>query len=246
MVVHHVENHSYASLVQCLHHLLELLDSCGREIGVGGIAALGHIVVLRVVAPVVLRRVEACLVNRGIVERRQDVYGVHAERLQIFCRLGFRERKKFALVLQARRRVDGEIAVVELIDDEVAGRLQWRTLVLQPTVGVGAAHVYYGGTVSVHPHSLGKETGAFAVAGVEGVELAAYVAFHLSAPQSVFRLLHPDGFYGFAVCAVVVEAQGGFIGRVQCEDSLVFGIEHLVEDALCRNSLGEGGCKQCG
>ena len=102
MVVHHVENHSYASLVQCLHHLLELLDSCGREIGVGGIAALGYIVVLRVVAPVVLRHVEACLVNRGIVERRQDVYGVHAERLQIFCRLGLRERKEFALVLQAR------------------------------------------------------------------------------------------------------------------------------------------------
>ena len=76
MVIDHIENDTDARLVECLHHLLELPDARGGRIRVSGIAALRHVIVQWVVAPVVLRLVQFGLVNRGIVERGQDVDGV--------------------------------------------------------------------------------------------------------------------------------------------------------------------------
>ena len=51
VVVDHVHHHAQAALVQRLHHLAELEDAL-RAVGIDGVAALGHVVVQRVVAPV--------------------------------------------------------------------------------------------------------------------------------------------------------------------------------------------------
>ena len=63
MVIHHVENNGNAFLVEGLHHLLELLDAGNRIVGVGAIATLRHIVVHRVVTPVILVVSETGLIN---------------------------------------------------------------------------------------------------------------------------------------------------------------------------------------
>ena len=54
MVVDHVEDDADASLVERLHHLLELADATRGVIGIGAVGTFRHVVVHRVVAPVVL------------------------------------------------------------------------------------------------------------------------------------------------------------------------------------------------
>ena len=78
VVIDHVEDDADASLVKSLNHLLELTNAHLGLIGVGGVAALGHVVVHWVIAPVELRLVEACLIDRSIVIARKDVDGVYA------------------------------------------------------------------------------------------------------------------------------------------------------------------------
>ena len=68
VVVHHVENHLNASLVQSLYHLLEFVDTYFGLVGVGGVSAFGYIVVYRVIAPVILRLIQARLIDRCIVK----------------------------------------------------------------------------------------------------------------------------------------------------------------------------------
>ena len=63
MVIHHVEDNGNAFLVEGLHHLLELLDADNRIVGVGAITAFRHIVVHRVVTPVILVVSETGLIN---------------------------------------------------------------------------------------------------------------------------------------------------------------------------------------
>ena len=101
MVIHHVEDDTDARLVKSLHHLLELLDTSHGVVRVGGITALWHIVVLRVVTPVVLRSVQLGFIYRSIVERRKDMNGIDTETLQVFYRLWLRQSQELTLVFQA-------------------------------------------------------------------------------------------------------------------------------------------------
>ena len=69
VVVDHVHDHAQAALVERLHHLAEFEHARGA-VGIGGIAALGHVVVQRVVAPVeavaIRGRRDQCLLLGGI------------------------------------------------------------------------------------------------------------------------------------------------------------------------------------
>ena len=59
VVIYHVEYHPDACLVQSLHHLLELTDACLGVGGIGSIGAFGHVIVERVIAPVILWHIGA-------------------------------------------------------------------------------------------------------------------------------------------------------------------------------------------
>ena len=67
VVIHHVENHGDARLMESLHHLLELTDAYSWLVGISGITSLWHIVVHWVVAPVILRLVQPCFIHRAII-----------------------------------------------------------------------------------------------------------------------------------------------------------------------------------
>ena len=204
VVVDHVEDDPDASLVQRLHHLLELPDAHFRMEGFGGVAAFRHVVVLRVVAPVVLRHGELRLVDGGEVERRQDMYGVDAELSQIVDGPWLREGKELAAVYELRRWVDGEVAVVQLIDDEVCRRLHAWSFVGIPSLGVRAAHVDDGSAVS---HGLCEKSRTFAVARVEGVEHAAEISVNGGLPFVLTGAFHRDGPGGIRGRGALVDAQ---------------------------------------
>ena len=52
MVINNVHNNGNAPVVERLYHLLKFLDPYVAVIGVRGIAALGNVVVDRIIAPV--------------------------------------------------------------------------------------------------------------------------------------------------------------------------------------------------
>ena len=85
MVVNHVENNTYTSLVKCLDHLFELTNAHVRAVRIGGIAAFRHVIVFRVIAPVIRRIMLYRFVNRGIIERREQVDSGHTKPFQIVC-----------------------------------------------------------------------------------------------------------------------------------------------------------------
>ena len=63
MVIDHVEDDADACLVEGLNHLFELADAGVRTVGIRRIAALWHVVVDGVVAPVVFVVSETRLVH---------------------------------------------------------------------------------------------------------------------------------------------------------------------------------------
>ena len=78
MVIHHIENDTDASLMECLYHLFELTDAYSRIIGIGAVATLRNIVVHRVIAPVILIILQTGLIDRAIVVTGQDMHSINA------------------------------------------------------------------------------------------------------------------------------------------------------------------------
>ena len=63
VVVNHIEDDTDASFVQGLYHLFELADAADRVVRVRAVGSFGHVVVHRVIAPVVLVVLQACLIH---------------------------------------------------------------------------------------------------------------------------------------------------------------------------------------
>ena len=87
MVVHHIHDDADVVLVQALDHLLHFGDAGARVARIGGVRAFRHVVVLRVVAPV-LRAIGvvaqvAGLVDGTVVVHRHDLHVGDAQRLEI-------------------------------------------------------------------------------------------------------------------------------------------------------------------
>ena len=230
MVIHHVENNSNAFLVQSLHHLLELLDAGNRIVGVGAISTLRHIVVYRVVAPVILVVSETGLINRAIVVRRQDMDGIDTQRLQVLDGPRLGERQELAWILGIRAR-NGEVAMVKLIDDEVGRRLDDGMIVAAPIVRECLFEIDDGTTLTVDTHRFGEDTRALATTHVEGIETAHEVALHNGCPQPVF-IGHLLGLQGFAPQPILIDSYHHLLGigrSKEMEGSLVGAIFHLAE-----------------
>ena len=165
MVVHHIEDDTDACLVESLHHLFELTDATCGVVGISAVTPLWYIVVDRVIAPVILRLVKFRLVHGTEIIGRQDVDGVHTEFLQVFDGAWFGECEEFAAMFRcyARRWVDGEIAMVHLVDDEVGRGLCFRPAVVLPPYWIGFREVDNTSPFSVNVHSLGKHSRCFPI-----------------------------------------------------------------------------------
>ena len=231
VVVHHVEHHVDARLVQRLHHLLELAYAAEGVGGVGAVGAFGHVVVHGVVAPVVLWLVELRLVHRPEVVRRQDMHGVDAQLLQVADgpRLGEREILSGMLGIGA---CDGEVAVVHLIHHPVGKAGGVGATVVYPSLGVAVAQVYHHASLSVHRHRLGEDARRCLSVHHDLVFLAFQVAFYgglVDASLGHQRVV--DGGIPFHLHAVAVHHHEApcVAGGEDLEHGLRGRVVHLVE-----------------
>ena len=204
-----------------LHHLLHLGDA-GRRIGwPRGIGAFWSIVVLRVVAPVVLVERRLGLVYAVVVVGGEDVYVGHSEFLQVVdaglvaenrasCLLG--EGEELAFVGDSGGGMNGEVAVVHLVEHGVGDGLRGRTFVSLPPLGVGGGEVDDGPAVAVHADGLGPDAGGFGepfavLLNAEGVELAVGHRRERCRPCAAVGRLHLYGLRRGGGVGVVVDIQ---------------------------------------
>ena len=231
MVVHHVKDDADACLVECLHHLLELADAHLGTIGVSRVAALRHVVVDGVVAPVVLRRVKTRLVYRTVVVGRQYVDSRHAELLQVSDgpRLGQRQELAWIAGFTAGY---GEVAVVQLVDDLIDRRLAHRAAVTLPPCRIGSLHVDNSTAATVHAYCLGKHARCLAAPHVERIETPHEVALYLGRPDAVLVQRHPDRLQCLASLALLVDAHLDALGVLRCKEpqhGRFFAVVYFVE-----------------
>ena len=196
VIIHHVHHHPDACPMKCHDHLLELTDTHFRPIRVGSIRAFRHIVVFRVISPVVLRPVELGFVHRRKVERRQQLYVRHAQLLQmvnarflaqIRMRSFLRQSQELSSVPDAGDGIDREIAMVQFINHHVGEAFQRRTLVFVPAFRIRFLPIDNGRPVAVHSHGLGHESGRISLPyivylDIERIELSFQVFVHASLP----------------------------------------------------------------
>ena len=84
MVVYHVHDDAQTVLMQSVDHLLGFDDTRGRIARVRGIRSFRHVVVLRVIPPVVVVIVQCLgLVNARVVEHRLDLHVGDAQLLEV-------------------------------------------------------------------------------------------------------------------------------------------------------------------
>ena len=91
MVIHHIQDNSYSCLMQCLNHLFELAYTHLRCIRISRITTFRHIVIDRIVSPIITIICKTSFVNRTIIIRRQNLYMCHAKFQQMVytCRQSF-------------------------------------------------------------------------------------------------------------------------------------------------------------
>ena len=230
MVVYHIKDDGNACLMEGLHHLLELLDTDSGVVGIGGIASLGYVVVHWVVAPVVLVVAETGLIHRTIVVAGQDMHSVDTQLLKVVegPRLG--ECEELAWILGIRTG-DGEVTMVELIDDEVSWRLHHRATVVVPIGWRRLRHINNGSTLTIDSHGFGKDTRTLATTHIEGVETSHEVTLHSGCPQPV-GISHLDGLQGLASHTVLIDSHYHFLcrcGGKKAEGRSLWTVGHLVE-----------------
>ena len=126
VIINNVHNNSDSRLVKSGNHLLILINSKLSLIGIGRVATLGNVIVLRIIAPV-KRRIRICLVNRCVIVNGKQMNVSYAEILKVIytyrnavlilkTRLG--KCKIFALILRGFYLIR-EVSNVNLPNDRL-------------------------------------------------------------------------------------------------------------------------------
>ena len=79
VIVYHVHDNAKACLMQCLYHLLKLPDADFSVERIRAIRPLRHIIIHRIIAPVILLLVRLRLINTSEIKRRHQLYMCHAQ-----------------------------------------------------------------------------------------------------------------------------------------------------------------------
>ena len=183
VVVNNVHDDGDASVVECLHHLLEFLDSDVTVVGIRGVGAFGSVVVFGIVTPVTvggggsdglvngaevvnrlqLDAVDACFYQ--IIGAGGDVACLAVEGGAAFCK---GEIGTLVLSADAGVLVDGEVAHMYFPDDCLAGVLEDNMLVGAPAFGVGGVEVNDHGALAVDADRLGIDVLGFVCLALAG------------------------------------------------------------------------------
>ena len=254
VVVYHIHNNTKSVFVQRLHGFLEFPDAHGPVVGVGGIAAVGDVVVDRVIAPVVRF---AALGHRTEVKHRHQLHMGHPEPFEIvepgrvyaiMKKGGAGQGQRLVGAAQRfgnpARSIVGEIPHMQFIDDVL--RRVGGGCVGSPVFGVGAAQIQHHAARPVPPAGAGPGVGGAAggALGVGDGEIIigpVQVAGHRALPPAVRGAVKRLDQPGFAGCAVVIQIQGDGPGgrRPEREGGGVGGIGE-AERAVVMEGAGKG------
>ena len=212
--------------MQRLHRLLQLPDA-DRPVGaVGGVAAVGDVVVDRVVPPV--EGVGLVLRHRAVVEHRHQLHAVHPQVFQVIEAGGVRpvpveggagQGQRLVFAPQRSRHpavyIVGKVLDVYLPDDVLGGAGGGR--VGGPAVGVGAAQVDDHAAPAVPAAGPGPGVGgaagdALAVGDGKIVVAAVQVAVRRGLPDAALAADKVDAQPGLALRSVCVEVEGDLAG----------------------------------
>lgn len=98
-------------------------------------------------------------------------------------------------VPDTRNRIDGEIAVVQLINHDVGEMIQYRTPVVCPPFGIGCPQIQNGCPVTVHSYRPCHQSRCISLPylinlGIESIEFSFQVFSYPGIPHPVFSRLH--------------------------------------------------------
>ena len=206
VIIHYIKDNSDSCLVQSLHHLFELFDTCSRCVRVSRIRTFRHVIIQRVVTPVVLRFIETSLINRGIVVRRQDMNSINAKSLQMIDSLLLCQRKEFAFVYQTRRLMDREITVVHLINHEVGWRLYNRTHITLPPFWISGSHINNSSALTIYANSFSKKSCALSISHVKRIEAVHHITLHRSFPSILTGKFHLHRLQCLAIDSILIDS----------------------------------------
>ena len=206
MIVHYVQNHAYSCFVQSLNHLLELFNTAYRIIRIGRIAAIRHIVVHRIIAPVIAIESQLRLIHRTVVIRRKYLHMRHTQLLQMVYsrRVSFSclsaklcQSQELTFMLHTRCRMNTEVAMVHLIHHRIRRAQQLRTFVSIPSFGVCFVHVNNRSPMTIYAHSCCKDTRSLvqlplgiAFAHQERIEITFPISNNRGLPSAVNATSH--------------------------------------------------------
>ena len=169
MVVHHIEHHLQTRFVQRLHHLFELTNAHFRLIRIGGIRSLRHIIVQRIVSPIILRNIQFRFIHRSIIERRQNMHIRNAQLLQMIqpswtslqsLHSFLCQSEKFSAMFEISLIAHTKIAVMHLIDGATFKQSVGRFVKLPPH-RIRIFQVNHSRAFTIHSHRSCVDTGSF-------------------------------------------------------------------------------------
>ena len=222
VVIHHIHHHTDARRVQGCDHFPALPDAHLAAGGVGGIAALGHIVVGGVIAPVVLPQQRLCLVYAAKVENRHQLHILHAQTPEVVqaggvdavpVQGGALLGKGHELAPPCRAHAAGsilrEVAHAHLPH---CALLRWddRTHIPLPPGGGGAGKVHDHAAGAVHACRTGIGVAGLARNAIHcdriGIVSSVLVAGQIDAPHPLLPPLQRQSAYGLTAAAFAVKA----------------------------------------
>ena len=188
MVIHHVENHTNACLVKGVYHLLELTDAAQGVIGVSAIASLRHVIIHRVVTPVILRFVETGLINRAVIIAGQDMDIGDTQVLEVLNGPRLCQRQVLARIF-CFRLVDREVTMVHLIDNNIL-RQTTHGLIVLPPFWISIVQINHHTFLTIDTHGLGKDARRSLSVDYKLIGLSLLITLGYDSPDTVAPQFH--------------------------------------------------------
>ncbi|MNO25798.1 hypothetical protein D3C76_156420 [compost metagenome] len=149
--------------MQRLDEVFQLGDADIRKIRVCGVGAFRHIIVLRIVPPVVMGVFQTAFIHAlsGVIENRQQLHMRYAQpgdvvetrRNPVRPPSSFlSQAQELALLADAAARVNRQIAKMQLINHGIYRRFERRLHILLPSLRVGAPQIEDRRFLPVHAH----------------------------------------------------------------------------------------------
>ncbi len=252
VVVHHIHIHPDPVFVERLYHLLHLVDAHFPVIGIRAVGTLRHVIILRVISPVKLRRVKLCLVHRGVVITWQDLHMRHAKILDVVdarrksVRVGrpcLCESEELSRAADPRRRIRRQIPHMQLIDHRVCGIRKRRSGIVLKSLRIRRPQIHDHTPVAVHAGRPRIEIHRLIRPGSDldrvGVVHAVQIALFLTRPHALLTHCHRKRLREIVAVSLFVQIERNLRcrGRPHLESGLFLCVRGSQIPSIVRERL---------